>query len=222
MTFERTNWSEGKYDRVTYGKADMNLPPTPCLHVWPERSRKEPAWREYLILAFCIFISSGDGIFLTECLSLLKINNFFCVIEATVWGINLSVWITLCVCRGSAPFLIWRFESKLMPEHEKFKCVWRQALLPVFPLLFTSCTIRHRSYEAVLILYLQSYYYHCLIMNSLQWSSGNQKRNRCGCWAGATLEGVITAESLLGDVCCCVRGTGITRTSAHGQKAAPV
>lgn len=154
MTFERANWSEGKYDRVTYGKADMGLPPTACLHVWPQQSRREPAWWEDLILAFCIFISSGDGIFLTECFSLLKINIFFYVIEATVWGINLNVWVTLRVCRGSASFFIWRFESKLMPDHEKFKWVWRQAALPVLPLLFTPCTIRDGSYEEVLVLYL--------------------------------------------------------------------
>lgn len=33
MTFERANWSEDKYDGVTYGKADRGLPPPAGLHV---------------------------------------------------------------------------------------------------------------------------------------------------------------------------------------------
>lgn len=60
------------------------------------------------------------------------------------------------------------------------------------------------------------------MVNPLQWSKGNWKWNLCGCWADATLEGVITPESLLGNVYCYVCGMRITRTSAHVKEAAPV
>lgn len=152
MTFGRASWSEDKSDRVTYGKADTGLPPTACLHVWPEQSGREAAWWEHSILAFCMFTSSGDGIFLSAYPYWEGI--IFFVTEATVWGINLNVWVSLCVCRGSAPFLTWRLESKLVPEHEEVKQAGRHVAPPVLPLLVNPWMTKGWGCEAVLIFYL--------------------------------------------------------------------